>query len=192
MRRMTLPAGPGTGNEFNRRWRISIIAVILCTALAGCAGSASTPMLSGPPLSTFNAATAPIGPVSAEAAPGVPMASYDLERITQLVQSDLNAAYPGRLVPAEAAATPREVRVDMTFITYDRGNAFARAMLAGLGQIHIAAKVRLIDATSGNVAASYDVAKTFAWGGIYGASTSIEDVEKGFAASVVAIFKKTS
>ena len=64
-------------------------------------------------------------------------------------------------------------------------------MQAGLGQIHIAANVQLIDATSGNVAASYVVTKTFAWGGIYGGSTSIGDVETGFAASVVAIFKKT-
>ena len=64
-------------------------------------------------------------------------------------------------------------------------------MQAGLGQIHIAANVQLIDATSGNVTASYVVKKTFAWGGIYGGSTSIEDVETGFAASVVAIFKQT-
>jgi hypothetical protein len=187
---MTSPARPRMGDVFGQCWRSSISALLLCTALAGCAGSASTPMLSGPPLSTFNAATVPIGPVSAEAAPGVAMAPSDLDRIAQLVQSDLYAAYPTRLVPAGATATPGEVKVDMTFITYDEGNAFARAMLAGLGQIHIAANVRLIDAMSGNVTASYDVEKTFAWGGLYGASTSIEDVEKGFAASVVAIFNK--
>jgi hypothetical protein len=58
-----------------------------------------------------------------------------------------------------------------------------------LGQIHIDATVRLIDATSGNVTASYDVSKTFAWGGMYGGSTRIQDVEVGFAKSVVAIFK---
>lgn len=189
MRVMTLPARPRMGNEFGRNWRTSIVAYLLCTTLVGCAGSASTPTLSGPTLSTFNASTVPIGPISAEAEPGVPMASDDLQRVTQLVQSDLSAAYPERVVPAAAAATPGEVKVDMTFTTYDRGNAFARVMLAGLGQIHIAANVRLIDATSGNVAASYDVKKTFAWGGVYGGSTTIEDVEKGFAASVVDIFK---
>ena len=93
------------GNEFGQYWRISAIALLLCTGLAGCtAGSASTPVLSAPPLASLNVVTAPIGPVSAEAAPGVPMAYSDLERVTQLVQSDLYTAYPGRLVPAGAAA----------------------------------------------------------------------------------------
>jgi hypothetical protein len=179
------------GDEVSQIWRNAITPLLLCAALAGCAGSASTPMLSGPAVGAFNPAAAPIGPVSAEAAPGVPMASYDLERVTQLVHSDLAAAYPGRLVPAGVAAKPGEVRVDMNFTTYDPGNAFARAMLAGLGQIHIAADVRLIDATTGNVTATYEVKKTFAWGGIYGGSTTIVDVEKGFAASVVDIFGKT-
>ncbi len=119
------------------------------------------------------------------------MNSYDLDRISRLVQSDLTAAYADRLVPAGAHATPGEVRVDMNFTTYDSGNAFARAMLAGLGQIHIAANVQLIDATSGNVLANYTVEKTFAWGGAYGGSTTIQDVEGGFAESVVAIFKKS-
>ncbi len=168
-----------------------LFGFLFCAALAGCAGSVSTPVLSAPPPATFNAKAVPIGPVSAEAAPGVPMASYDLERVVQQVQSDLAAAYPGRLVAAGAPAAPGEVRVAMTFITYDRGSAVARALLAGLGQIHIAANVALIDATSGQVTASYVVKKTFAWGGLYGGTTSIEDVEKGFAASVVAIFGKT-
>jgi len=147
-------------------------------------------MLSEPAPATFDVATAPIGPVSAEAAPGVAMGPGDLENITQLVQSDLETAYPERLVPAGVAARPGEVRVDMSFTTFDPGNAFLRFSLAGLGQIHITANVQLIDATSGNVTASYVVAKTFAWGGLYGGSTSIEDVETGFAASVVAIFKQ--
>ncbi len=117
------------------------------------------------------------------------MQSYDLERVRQLVQDDLAAAYADRVVAAGAHA-PGEVKVDMNFTAYDPGNAFARFMLAGLGQIHIAATVRLIDVTSGNVVASYSVAKTFAWGGVYGGSTTIEDVEDGFAESVVAVFKK--
>lgn len=179
-----------TGKELGRLLSL-ITAFLLCGALTGCAGSASTPTLTWSPAATFNAATALIGPVSAEAAPGVPMASYDLERVSQLVQSDMSAAYPGRLLRDGAAAAPGEVRVDMTFITYDEGNALARFMLAGLGQIHIAANVQLIDATSGNVTARYFVSKTFAWGGLYGGSTTIEDVEKGFAESVTDIFKKT-
>ena len=188
---MSLPPRRRMRNEFGRVWRISLLGLLLCGGLAGCATSASTPTLAGAAAPKFDAATAPIGPVSAQAAPGVPMASYDLERVAQLVQNDLSAAYPGRLVAAGAAAMPGEVRVAMTFTTYDQGNAIARAVLAGLGQIHIAANVQLIDATSASVTASYVVTKTFAWGGLYGGTTTIEDVEKGFAASVVDIFKPT-
>jgi hypothetical protein len=187
---MTLAGSPSAGNQICHGWLKPTIALLLCTLLAGCAGSASTPQLSGPPTSSFDATTASIGPVSAEAAPDVNMTPADLDRIEALVQADLYKAYSARIVPAYALIKPGEVKVDMNFITYDKGNAFARAMLAGLGQIHIVANVRLIDAASGNVAASYDVSKTFAWGGLYGASTSIEDVETGFAASVVDIFKK--
>jgi hypothetical protein len=186
---MTLGLLDRMGNESARRWLTSITALLLCATLAGCAGSVSTPTLSGAPAATFNAATVPIGPVSAVAAAGVPMENYDLERVTQLVQNDLAAAYPTRVVLVGATATPGEVRVAMTFTTFDQGNAFARAMLAGLGQIHIAANVQLLDATSGAAVASYTVTKTFAWGGLYGGTTTIEDVEKGFAASVAVIFK---
>ena len=63
-------------------------------------------------------------------------------------------------------------------------------MVAGLGQIHIAADVQLIDVASGHVLARYTIEKIFAWGGMYGGSTTVEDVEAGFAQSVVAVFKK--
>lgn len=168
---------------------LTFMALLLCAALTGCASTASWPQLSGQAAPTFNAGTAPIGPISADAAPGVAMTYDDLNRIAQLVHSDLIAAYPARLVPDGAALPPGEVKIDMTFTTYDPGNSFARFMLAGLGQIHIDATVRVIDMTSGAVVATYQVNKTFAWGGAYGGSVTIRDVEKGFAASVANIFK---
>jgi hypothetical protein len=63
-------------------------------------------------------------------------------------------------------------------------------MLAGLGQIHVHANVLLTDAATGASVANFEVTKDFGWGGIYGGSTSVEDVEAGFARSVSAIFKK--
>ncbi len=35
--------------------------------------------------------------------------------------------------------------VELLLTRYDKGNAFARAMLAGLGQIHIDGKVKLLE-----------------------------------------------
>jgi hypothetical protein len=75
----------------------------------------------------------------------------------------------------------------IVFTQYDDGNAFARFMLAGLGQIHIDGDVIFIDASSGQQLGAYKISKDFSFGGIYGGVTRIEDVEKGFAKSVAAI-----
>jgi hypothetical protein len=48
-------------------------------------------------------------------------------------------------------------------------------MLAGLGQIHIDTDVILSDVGREEPFAVYAVTKTFAWGGLYGASTRITD-----------------
>ena len=74
----------------------------------------------------------------------------------------------------------------MTIRKYEEGNAFARAMLAGLGKMHIDADVMLTDPVSNEQMAVYDVTKGFAWGGIYGAATGIRDIEDGFAKAVAA------
>ena len=72
----------------------------------------------------------------------------------------------------------------IAFKRYDEGNAFARFMLAGLGQIHIDAEVTLEDGFRAAPLGRYEVTKTFAWGGPYEASTGIRDVEEGFADAV--------
>jgi Domain of unknown function (DUF4410) len=98
-------------------------------------------------------------------------------------------------VKQEAAGRFREVNLPnpgagsltaMVVITnYDEGNAFARFMLAGLGQMHIDGEVMLSDFSSKVMLAKYEVSKTFAWGGVYGASKGITDIEKPFAEAVV-------
>jgi hypothetical protein len=60
-------------------------------------------------------------------------------------------------------------------------------MLAGLGQIHVDAEVTLEDREHATVIGKYDVTKTFAWGGVYGGSTNIRDVEEGFAEAVAKV-----
>ena len=78
--------------------------------------------------------------------------------------------------------------IDRRLSRFDRGSAFARAMLIGLGQIRIEATVDLED-SSGARAAEYKVSKDFALGGIAGATTTVDDVEDGFAKSVAEIVK---
>jgi hypothetical protein len=60
-------------------------------------------------------------------------------------------------------------------------------MLAGLGQIHIDGNVVLQDQATGDTLGQYEVTKTFAWGGIYGVATRMDDVEEGFAGAVAAL-----
>ena len=80
---------------------------------------------------------------------------------------------------------PGRLDIDVLMTRYDEGSSFARFMLPGLGQIHIDADVTLRDQDSGEVLAIYEVTKTFAWGGLYGGSTEIGEVEVGFAKAVV-------
>jgi hypothetical protein len=80
--------------------------------------------------------------------------------------------------------------VKVVITKYDPGNAVARFMLAGLGQIRIEGDVVFSDAATGQQLAKYQVSKDFSFGGVYGGSTTIEDVEKGFAASVADILAK--
>jgi hypothetical protein len=87
--------------------------------------------------------------------------------------------------PIDTAGPVLDVVVELT--RYERGNAFARAMMAGLGRIHIDGLVRLVDRATGVQLGEYEVTKTFAWGGLYGASTRIEDVEAGFAQGVAEV-----
>ena len=122
---------------------------------------------------------------------GVTVSDADLERIRGRIVDAVRKKQADRyqeivpIAPGEPTGPTLAVTVQVT--RYDKGSAFARAMLAGLGQIHIDARVVLRDAARDVVLGEYDIKKTFAWGGIYGATTRIEDVEVGFAEGVAAL-----
>jgi hypothetical protein len=59
-------------------------------------------------------------------------------------------------------------------------------MLAGLGQIHIDGDVGVFSLPDHQKVGDFHLKKTFAWGGIYGGATSIEDIENTFADGVAA------
>ena len=114
------------------------------------------------------------------------MATRDRERIAALVERKVKERAPNRFHTFNANTTdPETLHVTIEFTRYDDGNTVARLVQAGLGQIHIAAEVTLEDQSRHTIIGDYDVSKTFAWGGIYGAVTQIKDVEDGFADAVV-------
>jgi hypothetical protein len=106
-------------------------------------------------------------------------------RIQQLVVINIKKAQPDRF----KTINQQEKKDNMLLASirikeYEKGNAFARLMLAGLGQIHIDSDVVLSDATTKQPLCTLEVDKRFAWGGAYGGTTRIEDIEDPFAAAV--------
>jgi hypothetical protein len=128
--------------------------------------------------------------VTAEPGPGVAMTPDDLSRNSQQVLAQIRAASPNVLVTPGDTTAPTEQTMKLVFTKYDEGSAFGRFMLAGVGQIYIEADVLIIDDVTGQQLADYKVSKDFSFGGLYGGTTTIRDVEKGFAKSVAEIVKQ--
>lgn len=153
----------------------------LVLVLSGCASS--------PPRAKFAGSTATNTVVlqandtialAVSAAPGVTMADYEKTRLGDQIKTKLAA----RQARNAAAAEPRQYDVDVTVTRYEKGNAFARAMLAGLGQIHLDALIKIFEKSSHTLLSEFSMDKTFAWGGIYGGTTSMEDIEGTFAEGI--------
>jgi hypothetical protein len=151
--------------------------------LAACATSIAPPtVVQG--LSNEQKASLRLTDVTSEAAPGVAITPDNLARVTARVKAEIQDRLPGVFLAINPTAPGQAMRIKLVFTRYDEGNAFARFMLAGLGQIHLDADVTLLDSVSGAVIAQYQIAKTFAFGGVYGGTTNMSEVEKGFAKSV--------
>lgn len=162
------------------------MAVAMVGLLSACAGSVAAPDTVAAMPATTKASLKLIA-LNGEAGSGVAMTNVDISRIVDEVKAEITAKHPDIWVSGSTPAAPTVANVKIVFTQYDDGNAFARFMLMGLGQIHIDGTVTFSDAASGKQIAQYNVSKDFAFGGLYGGVTRIEDVEKGFARSVAAI-----
>ena len=118
--------------------------------------------------------------VKVEVSNNVIIEEHEKHRLTRILVKEINE----QKIHNVDSADKREFELEVLMTRYDKGNAFARAMLAGLGQIHIDAKVSMFLLPERRKIAEFDIDKTFAWGGLYGGFTSIESVEEGFAKGV--------
>jgi hypothetical protein len=176
---------PPTARHSARR----LAPIALAVLLAACAGSVAPPaVVQG--LSLEQKQSLHLTGVNAESGRGVVMTHEDLDRITQLVTAEINAASPDMLLAPGAPPSPQTMLLRIVVTRYDEGNAFARFMLAGLGQIYIEGDVLLLDSETMQQIAAYKVSKDFSFGGLYGGSTNVHDVEKGFARSVAEVVKR--
>lgn len=171
--------------------RLSALLFLVSLLVGACAGTAASvrPMTGeqkGPELAAYRRLALQVTKTD-----GLEVGDQDLDRIAQRIMEALRKSQPERFekidggTPAQAEPGTLGARVQLT--KYDKGSAAARFMLAGLGQIRINATVALHDLAENRSLGEYEVTKTFAWGGIYGGATTIEDVELGFAEGVAAI-----
>lgn len=117
-----------------------------------------------------------------EAESSVTILDFEKVRLAQRLEERISA----RKALNAGRPDAKSYEVEVTLTRYEKGNAFARAMLAGLGQIHIDGIVRLYELPEKKKVGEFAIKKTFAWGGIYGASTSMDDIERTFADGIAA------
>jgi hypothetical protein len=169
------------GSARRARQALRACVAVAVVAAAGCAGTAPKPEFSRP-VAVARLAAVDAVQVNVTAAGDVQVLPAEQTRLAQKIKLRIDNRKLAQQLPGDA----RNFELNLQLSRYDKGSAFARAMLAGLGQIHIAGKVRLYQMPAHELVAEFDLAKTFAWGGIYGASTSIEDIENSFADGIAA------
>jgi hypothetical protein len=135
--------------------------------LDGCASTAPKASYSHDLVSHYRIDADDVPHVQVDSKPGVEIADVDKQRISAVIVSKLDVRCANNPPNNDA----KDCLVAVTITRYQKGNAFARAMVAGLGQIHIDADVKITASATNEKIADFTVAKTFAWGGIYGAAT---------------------
>ena len=166
---------------------ISLLLPVALLCLGGCASTqGSARLLHSPGADSLRSRFSNlVVDVQSKSAPT--LNPYDRERIANLIVKSIQAEAPNLFATInQPNPGPGTLQASVMITRYDEGSAFARAMLIGLGQMHIDAEVNLNDWATKGVVAQYEVTKTFAWGGLYGGFTGIKDVEEGFSKAVAA------
>lgn len=162
---------------------IQVIILLSIVLLSGCASTGGSYKSSA--LTSEQGAKYSELLINVESGNGVSLTQESYDRMTKLIieniKSDANSRFKKINDTLDSASA---LEVSVIIKKYEEGNAFARAMLAGLGQMHIDADVLLYDRATKEKLTQYEVNKTFAWGGAYGALTTIKDVEIGFSKAV--------
>lgn len=164
--------------NFTKFTALSFASVL---ALSGCtATSTPGPSAMATHSKNFKIDANDVVSVTVNAKPGIAIHDDAKERIAKKIKSEVDALKHTNT----AMGKSDKYQIDVKLTKYEKGSAFARMMLAGLGQIHIDSQTKVLSLPQKTKIASFDLDKTFAWGGIYGASTTIENVEDGFAKGI--------
>jgi len=158
-----------------------LTSLIVVSIMAGCAGTAPTAEYKKAIIDSNRICATDTASVKVTPADGILINEISRQRLESRLKQTIDVKKKG--TPCQGQQ--RDLVLNTKITNYDEGNAFARAMLAGLGQIHIDGDFTLAMASKQDeTLAEFTLNKTFAWGGMYGASTRIEDVEPAFAEGV--------
>jgi hypothetical protein len=163
------------------RFTILLFSIIL----SGCAGTKGSVNLLDSSVSSSQLSKYTDVVINVNSTKGIQLSQFDKDRLTLKIEQEIKAENPSRFKTINSPSSGRKkLRAMVTIKEYEEGNAFARLILSGLGQIHIDADIMLSDYLSKKILAQYEITKTFAWGGFYGAATKIQQVEEGFCKAV--------
>jgi uncharacterized lipoprotein YmbA len=164
--------------------RAAALLVVGSLALAGCASSIPKATYSQEIAVNARVTANDSSQVHVDAAESVKILPGESQRLSEKIKAKIDTRKLTNTAPAGSSG--RNYEVDLHLTRYDKGSAFARAVLAGLGQIHIDGTVSIYQMPDHKLVGEFKLEKTFAWGGIYGATTGIEDIENTFADGVAA------
>jgi len=150
--------------------------------LGGCADTMPRPPPREADVSAYRIDADDQPTINVVTAPGVDATEEDRQRLKNLLADKLNA----RRAHNPANGDPRQCEVDITVTKFESASKLVRATLAGLGRIHLDANVLVVPKDGGGTLGAFRISKTFAWGGFYGASASMEDIELPFADGIAA------
>jgi Domain of unknown function (DUF4410) len=164
----------------------SVLSLIICAAAIALTTGCATTL----PKPTFTKPIAPSSQISAkdganvkiEAGAGVTMLESEKVRVAEKIKQHVDI----RKITNKPSASAKTYEIRLVITKYEKGNMLARLMLAGLGQIHIDADVAVFEMSGQIPVGNFSLSKTFAWGGIYGVTTDMEDIETVFADGVAA------
>lgn len=163
-----------------RHYCQALLALAAAAILSNCAGTTpkakfSTPMAEGSRIAREDKVRTKVTSTDSKMLP------LDQQRMSEKITTKVRSAASGR------QGTARNYELLVSISRYDKGDAFARAMLAGLGQIHIDGVVSVYQQPGRKKVAEFNLDKTFAWGGIYGAAVSMDTIEDTYAKAVAEV-----
>lgn len=159
-----------------------LVLLAFGTGLAGCAGSPPAPKFTHTMVVDSRVGASDTAEVNITAPDNISILPNEKERVAEKIKARIDV----RKATNSQFGDPRAYLVVLNITRYDKGNAFARAMLAGLGQIHLDGTISVFKMPEHELVEEFQMQKTFAWGGIYGGTTSIETIEDTFCDSVAA------